>query len=488
MALVKLCEAAARNQGRELPQHGVLAKQWEKAMSKGQAAWKRAWKVEEDDFGGGAQGTTKLVSRIGEPQTQGVMKLLKHQKSMKARLRMHREVTILRTLANQGLKVPRVLAGNTDENDNPDAELYFVMERVPGRTLDREIRDRGPLRLEEAVAMTLDLCRTVACLHHERVLHRDLKPTNIMVRSFDKADLVILDYGLSFNETENEDDSLTDTDEAIGNRFYRSHELTLPGDDKHNARSDIAPLVAIFYYCLTSHSPRQPLDGHGKPPHRREGCSVREALQGHPRVKEVEAILDRGFAPDMDSRFHAAEELAERLKALLRPPGLGGERDLAQVSRDAAAKLRQHNRAARLAELGTRLQPLRQQLAGLVAETLQSLDPIFEPAMCGSPDLRMPPGIDTLKVAGLAISLGVRGTVITRNVVFLFAAQREEGVLLRVIFGPTSKEAAIDGSRPCQPVHWFDLQDLPGAEELLPAVHAGLVSAIDELEEEAGRG
>jgi serine/threonine protein kinase len=180
------------------------------------------------------------------------------------------------------------------------------------------------------------------------------KPENIIVRDFDKADLVIVDYGLSFNE-EDEGDSLTDTGETIGNRFYRSLDMTLPGADKRNPLADVASLSAIFYYCLTGHRPVQPLDGHGKMPHQRDGCSLREPLEDHARLKDVEALLDRGLAPDFRNQFRSAEEVAERLQTLLRPVGPRGKRDLAQVARESAVQLRQYSRNTRLAEVAERL-------------------------------------------------------------------------------------------------------------------------------------
>jgi serine/threonine-protein kinase len=444
-------------------------------------SWESEWRVEDHDFGRGGQGKTLLVSRIAEPHSQGVLKLLKHQADTKARLRMHREVTNLRTLANQGLKVPHVLDGNTEQNENPNAELYFVMERVPGSTLERAIKERSRLPLEHAVAMTLDLCGTVSAAHREGVLHRDLKPANIIARDFDKADLVIVDYGLSFNEAENEDDSLTDTGEQIGNRFYRPHEFTLPGGHKRDHRSDVASLSAIFYYCLTGWYPYQPLDGHGKLPHQREGCSVREPLKDHPRVKDVEAILDRGFAPDFDSRFHTPEELADRLTSLIRPVGSGERRDLAQVSRDAAVKLRRHSRAARLAEFTERLGPVLQQLYNLVTNCLRELDPIFAPAIASNTGYPMPPGIDKLNLDDLTVSLGVKGTDASRYVIFRFCADREECALVRVIAG--AKGGTADQSRSWEKLRWSALQQPPSADDLFPLVKEGLVLAIDELVE-----
>jgi hypothetical protein len=120
-------------------------------------------------------------------------------------------------------------------------------------------------------------------------------------------------------------------------------------------------------------------------------------------------------------------------------------------------------------------------LAGHVGNSLQSLDPIFEGSMGPSPDIPMPPGIDKIKIADLAVTLGVRGTDATRTVLFCFGADREEGVLLRVIFRPAERPSVVDGTRPCRPVHWFNLQQLPEAEELRPVIEDALAEMIDDL-------
>jgi serine/threonine-protein kinase len=448
--------------------------------------WERNWKVEDANFGGGGQGKAQLVSLKTKPDTARVLKILKRQNNAKDRQRMNREVTSLRTLANQGVKVPRVLEANTHEAENLRAELYFVMERIPGLTLDKEIKARGPLPLEQAVAVTLDLCTTVAAAHRERVLHRDLKPENIVVRDFEKADLVIVDYGLSFNEEEDEDVSITDTNDTLGNRFFRSLDFTLPGADKRNPLADMASLSAIFYYCLTGHRPVQPLDGHGKLPHRREGCSVRGPLKDHPRAADVEALLDRGFAPDFGSQFRTPEEVAERLRSLLLPSGPRGGRNFAQVARDSAVQLRQGNRSVRLAEAGQRISEIRNHLNGLVGSMMRGLDPIYTWSQNGNSPMAMPTGIDKLGPTGVAdvnISLAIKGTDLTRWVVFRFGADQEQGVILRVVAKVAG--GTLDTSRPWEKVKWFNLQEPPRGEDILPLVEDGLALAIQELVEEA---
>jgi serine/threonine protein kinase len=148
------------------------------------------------------------------------MKQLRSSKSkdVKARARMHREVTSLQTLAPQGARVPRYLDGNTAAFEQTEVPLFFVMEYIEGQTLDVFLKLNGPLSLEDSVAIALDLCATMKVAIKEGVSHRDIKPENLIVRSLQPADIFMLDFGLSFNR---EDEThLTDVNETLDNSFF----------------------------------------------------------------------------------------------------------------------------------------------------------------------------------------------------------------------------------------------------------------------------
>jgi eukaryotic-like serine/threonine-protein kinase len=140
--------------------------------------WEAKWKI-VGDLRRGAQGSTHLVDSASQPAKTAVLKILNNAKSQQARARMHKEVTSLGTLANIGVKVPHVYDGNTELYQHAAIPLYFVMELIPGNTLAEEIRARGKIPPETALAMTLDLCSTIASAHNENVFHRDIKPDNI---------------------------------------------------------------------------------------------------------------------------------------------------------------------------------------------------------------------------------------------------------------------------------------------------------------------
>ena len=93
-------------------------------------AWDNRWEFIKRLRGGG-QGHTALVRDThGEPDA--VVKWLKNPESSQARRRIAQEVTNLKVLHAAGAKVPNVLDGNTQEFDDPSAELFFVMEYIEG--------------------------------------------------------------------------------------------------------------------------------------------------------------------------------------------------------------------------------------------------------------------------------------------------------------------------------------------------------------------
>jgi serine/threonine protein kinase len=207
------------------------------------------WEIKQE-LGRGGQGKTSLVGSKDGSGQQGVFKTLNRGRSVQARGRMYREMVSLDTSAKAQIKVPQVLESNIGEYADENVELYFVMEYIPGKTLKDEITARGRLPLEKAVAVAMDLCQIVAAVHRNDVLHRDLKPDNIVVRNFDTPDLVIVDYGLLYLKEDAAQD-LTHSDEQFRNRFLALPETNTPGGDRRDKRSDITAVCAVLYYCIT---------------------------------------------------------------------------------------------------------------------------------------------------------------------------------------------------------------------------------------------
>lgn len=210
-----------------------------------------------------------------------------------------------------------------------DGEPFFVMRLVKGESLDRSVAkatsmdDR--LRLLSAVIGVVD---AVAYAHGENVVHRDLKPQNILVGPF--GEVVVLDWGLAreldraplladpkeLDKTEaavdtGDDPDATRAGEVLGTLGYMAPEQS--DGRAADTRSDVYGLGAVLYQLLT-----------GDPPHATRSVSSGEASKREaPRPLreraptaplDLVAIVERAMAPDPADRYASARELAEDLK------------------------------------------------------------------------------------------------------------------------------------------------------------------------------
>jgi eukaryotic-like serine/threonine-protein kinase len=177
--------------------------------------WEENWTL-ENALGRGGQGSTHLVISKSAPDRYGALKRLNNNKSVQARGRMRTEVISLEVLSSIGGKVPKVLEHNTRDYKDTTTQLYVIMEYVDGRTLRQVVESEGPLPLERAISVILEICDTIRMAHSQSILHRDLKPENVIVRALDPPDVVVVDYGLSFNS---ESECFTQTEETFRNQF-----------------------------------------------------------------------------------------------------------------------------------------------------------------------------------------------------------------------------------------------------------------------------
>jgi serine/threonine-protein kinase len=443
--------------------------------------WAMKWKVEKKLTRGG-QGTTRLVSSVDDPGRLAVLKILNNQGSMQARSRMRREAVALDTLAKEGIKVPAVLDGNTGDFGNPKVPLYFVMEYILGKTLTDEVTARKGLNLEQSVAVTLDLCQTVSAAHRENVLHRDLKPANVIVRDLDKPDLVIVDYGLSFNHGD-EEGTVTQTGEQIRNELLALPETNALGGDRRDKRSDITALAAIMYYCLTGHLPGHLRDGRGLAPHRRTGFSVQEALAGDARCDQIEAVLDRAFSVELENRFQTCEELVDRLSAALLPPVT--DEDPLAVAAEVGKVLRQGDRKTLLAEYSKHVQSLFHQFHSILNGIIAGLRP-FNVGIGFSDfgDNVLPSGFDKLWHA-IVINVTLNPHDLSRAIVLAIAARGSQCVLFRHINTKQSGHGPdIRAGDKWYELYWFQPEAMTTAELFRPFINQSLNQAMRSLRDD----
>jgi dienelactone hydrolase len=222
-----------------------------------------------------------------------------------ARRRFRREA-----LALAKLNHPHIAAVyDVGEQDGVD---YIVMECVAGESLAAKVK-RGPLAVEEATSIALEIAQALEEAHEHGVIHRDLKPANVMITP--KGQAKVLDFGVAkLLETTNATQSL-ETTALIGTPLYMSPEQALGRDV--DARTDLWSLGAIYYEMLTS---RPPFQGDSAVSVLRAITSdrcppIRQVQPGLP--EEAERIVGRALEKDPARRYATAAEMVHDLRLLL---------------------------------------------------------------------------------------------------------------------------------------------------------------------------
>jgi len=236
--------------------------------------------------------------------------------------------------------------------DTPDASPFYTMRFVRGRTLDDAVRDyherrtageAGTLMLQELLNAFLSVVNTVAFAHANRVIHRDLKGSNIVLGDF--GEVIVLDWGLAKElDAAGEDVAagaeipapaaegpdtalnapapaaeagLTMAGQFIGTPYYMAPEQAAGRVQDLDERTDIYSLGVILYEILTGEPPFQGdnvlqvlariIDRPPRPP--------RAVVRNVPRP--LEAICLRAMAKDPSARYATTTALADDLRRFL---------------------------------------------------------------------------------------------------------------------------------------------------------------------------
>jgi len=197
----------------------------------------------------------------------------------------------------------------------------MVLELIEGINLRDFVRQHGSSDVGETQRCIRELAEVLHCCHQHGLIHRDIKPANIVLRHSDLTNPVLVDFGLSFNDAD--EDDLTRVGEELGNRFLRLPEHTFGG---RTATSDVTQLAGVFVYLLTGAEPRVLIDHEGLMPHQR--AAVREQLArvfGGRQLVRLMSVLDRAFAVDLSVRYRTPLELAEALENAMRHDEAGDD-------------------------------------------------------------------------------------------------------------------------------------------------------------------
>jgi hypothetical protein len=187
---------------------------------------------------------------------------------------------------------------------------YIVFEYVRGETLKRRIQREGSLPVDEAVAYAIEIGRGLAAAHTRKLVHRDVKPQNVLIDPEGRAR--VTDFGIARSL---EAHGLTATGRVLGTTDYVSPEQAM-GEDV-DERSDVYSLGIVLYEMLT-----------GDVPYHAEtqvAVAMKHVHEPLPDVFErrrdvsaaVAAVVDRATAKDPALRYGSTAEMVRDLEATL---------------------------------------------------------------------------------------------------------------------------------------------------------------------------
>ena len=191
-----------------------------------------------------------------------------------------------------------------------DGKYYIVMEYVDGKTLKNLIKRRGSLTLTEVIDIMLQLTSAVACAHDSYIIHRDIKPQNVLIK--EDGTVKITDFGIAMALNSNE---LTQTNSVMGSVHY------LPPEQANGSgstiKSDIYSLGILMFELLT-----------GKLPFKGENAveiAIKQMRDQIPSVCEInseipqsiENVVLRACAKNPKNRYENVLEMHDDIKNAL---------------------------------------------------------------------------------------------------------------------------------------------------------------------------
>lgn len=223
--------------------------------------------------------------------------------------RFKREVETITSLVHPN--IVRVFDFGQDEDF-----YYYVMEFLDGRSLRELVLDRGHLSPFHAAEVVRDAARGLAYAHQHGVIHRDVKPSNVMICKDGSVKLV--DFGLAFQKAS---DVLTATGISLGTPAYMSPEQIEGGRVETNERSDVYSLGVTLYEAASGRRPfegdnqydvmKRVLFDHPQPAH--------EANPGIPA--ELSRIIAKAMARAPEERYAHVTDMIDDLDRFLETTG-----------------------------------------------------------------------------------------------------------------------------------------------------------------------
>ncbi len=196
-----------------------------------------------------------------------------------------------------------------DQGRSEDGAYYMAMEYVPGGTLKERIRQGGPLTLEAAVGVALQIADALSEAHEKGVIHRDIKPQNVLVT--EKGDVKVTDFGIA-RAAASSSSVATAPGAVLGTVDYMSPEQAR--GESVGPQSDLYSLGVVLYEMLTGTLPYEADNPIGTAI-KHMTAPVRSPSETNPSVPEpLAALTMKLLAKDPEGRYASAAALSDDLK------------------------------------------------------------------------------------------------------------------------------------------------------------------------------
>lgn len=205
-------------------------------------------------LGQGGMGSVWLAEQARPVKRKVALKVIRNEYSSSqavARFEAERQALALMSHPN--------IAGVLDAGTTDEGLPFYVMELVEGQPIS-QYADKFKLTIPERIKLLIQVCRGIQHAHSKNVLHRDIKPDNILVTTFDgNATPKIIDFGLARTTESNlvltEKTLATSVGQVVGTPYYMSPEQADMGSTEVDQRTDVYALGVILFELVTGTTP-----------------------------------------------------------------------------------------------------------------------------------------------------------------------------------------------------------------------------------------
>ncbi len=227
---------------------------------------------------------------------------------------MARQIAMLPTVRRRFVREARTSAAVRHKNVVQVFEVaeqplpYLVMEFIPGETLQQKLARTGPLEVSEVLSIGREIAEGLAAAHAKNLIHRDIKPGNVLIEDGPPKRVKITDFGLA---RASDDASISQSGQIIGTPMFMAPEQALGHDI--DQRADLFSLGSVLYQMVTGCAPFQApstLAVLGRVAED-DARPIQEIVPETP--KWLCDIIVKLHAKNPDDRFQSARELADVL-------------------------------------------------------------------------------------------------------------------------------------------------------------------------------